>query len=225
MSRKLKMMVFIISFLLILIILNSYFPILKSPEKIRELLLQLGSWGYILYIGIVGVSGPLPIPTTPFTIAGGYVYGLLLGSVLSFIGILISSTLCFYLIRHYGRPLLERMVSQHHIDHFKRVFASRGESAVLISYALPIFPSDAVSLLLGLSKMKYRHFMILVVIGHIPRLLLGTYLGAELTKGFTLFTVFLIGLGGLFVVVVLLREKIKKFLFKELRLVESIIIN
>ncbi len=223
MNRRLKVIVFILCFLLILIILNSRFPILKSPEAIRTLLLELGIRGYFLFIAIVGLSGPLPIPTTPFTIAGGYVYGVILGSILNYIGILISATLSFYLIRHFGRPLLKKMVASHHIVHFKHIFASRGNNAVLIAYAIPVFPSDTISLLLGLSQMKYRHFIVLVIVGHIPRLLLGTYLGSELTKGFTPFSLALLGFSSIFILIVVFREKIKKFIFKELRVVEAVI--
>lgn len=45
-------------------------------------------------------------------IAGGYIYGTLLGSVYSLIGITLGSVFVFLLAHIYGRPLVHKIISK-----------------------------------------------------------------------------------------------------------------
>jgi uncharacterized membrane protein YdjX (TVP38/TMEM64 family) len=192
-----------------------------DPVFVRNLILSSGGFGYILLVLLVLGSIPLPIPSAAAIVAGGFVYGTFLGSLLSLIGIVLGSSISFLLVKHFGRPLLEKLTEGHHINHFNKVFKKRGLAAVLISYAIPIFPSDAVSAMLGLTKTSYRTFLILATIGHIPRVLLINSLGDDFLSGFSVKTVIIIVLCVLFVIIAAFREKLKTFFFKELHVLEK----
>tara|TARA_Y100000310_G_C20474324_1_gene711631 strand:+ start:206 stop:910 length:705 start_codon:yes stop_codon:yes gene_type:complete len=189
----------------------------SSPEYIRTLLIDAGIFGYGLLVLLLLGSIPLPIPSTPIILGGGYVYGLVIGSIVSLIGILIGASISFLLVRRFGRPLLKKLVDEHHMKHFNHVFKRRGKVAVILSYAIPIFPSDAVSLLLGLTKMRYTTFITLVILGHIPRVLLINSLGSDLYTGFTINSLFVVLGNSVFVLIAIFRKVLKKFFFKELR--------
>src|SRR3989338_2063226 len=193
---------------------------LSSPEFIREIILSSGGFGYVMLVLLLLASIPLPVPSVPVILAGGYIYGTLLGSILSLFGIMVGSTFSFLLVRHFGKPLLKKLVDQHHITHFRHVFKKRGLAAVFISYAIPIFPSDAVSAMLGLTRISYRHFVMVVLIGHIPRILLINSLGEDFVTGFSAHTVVIISISLVFVALAMFREKAKKFFFKEIRELE-----
>lgn len=201
-----------------------YFPTFKqyfSPTFLREYLLHLGFWGYFMLFFMIIISVPLPTPSTPFILAGGYVYGTIVGASLALIAGALGGTILFFLARTYGRSLVEKMVDKHHLVHFNHVFKKRGEAVALLSFAIPVFPNDAVTVLLGLTKMKYRTFILLILIGHIPRYLLVTSFGNDLFTGFTLQTGLILAIGVAFISIALFREKIKKFLFKELKTLEK----
>lgn len=213
--------------ILILIILSALpfffegFRNLASPTFIRNLLINSGIFGYVFMVLLLIASIPLPIPSTPIVLGGGYVYGTIVGSLLSLIGIVLGASVSFLLVRHFGRPLLEKMVDEHQIIHFNHVFKKRGAIAALISYAIPIFPSDAVSLVLGLTRISFGTFLGIVILGHIPRVLLINSLGGNIYSGLTLST-FLILLGTLiFVLIAAFREPLKRFFFKELHQIEK----
>lgn len=201
-----------------------YFPALKqyfSPAFLREYFLSWGFWGYFMLFFMIIISIPLPTPSAPFILAGGYVYGTIVGASLALIAGALGGTILFFLARTYGRSLVEQIVDKHHIVHFNHVFKKRGEAAALLSFAIPVFPNDAVIFLLGLTKMKYRTFILLVLIGHIPRYLLITFFGNDLFAGFTLQTGLILVIGVAFILIALFREKIKRFLFKELKTLEK----
>ena len=210
--------------IILLFALTYFFPNLKdfaSPTFVREYLLGFGIFSYPIFVLLLLVAVPLPIPSTPIILAGGYLYGTVLGSVLALIAVLIGSSISFLLIRTYGQPLLEKLVDKHHIDHFHHIFKKHGWIIAFISYVVPIFPSDCVSALLGLTKIRYRMFLLLVIAGHIPRFLIVNSLGEDLHLGFTFKTAIVLILTLALILIAVFREQIKKFLFKELKVLEK----
>lgn len=202
------------------IAVSVFFPELKklsSPAFIKEFLFGFGIWSYPLFILLLLLTIPLPLPSTPIALAGGYLYGTALGTLLALIATIIGSSISFYLVRTYGQPLLERLADKHHIKHFNHVFKRRGIIAALISYTVPIFPSDCVSAILGLTKIKYKTFIFIVLLGHIPRFLIVNYLGENLFAGFTWKTAAILAGGVIFIIIAAFRENLKQFFFKELK--------
>ncbi len=215
----------ILAFLFALFLFSAiyFFQDLKdffTPSAVRELLLNTGWWGYLVLVLLVAASVPLPIPSVVVVLAGGYVYGIWVGGLLSLTGIVIGSSFSFYLTRFLGKPFLELMVDEHHIAHFNHIFQRRGITAALISYAVPVFPSDGLSMLLGLTKVHFRLFFAVALFGHIPRILLTSVLGNDLLEGFSARTVMVLVLCTLFVLIAIFRERVKKLFFKELHELE-----
>ncbi len=208
----------------IVVALSYFFPNLKdfaSPTFVREYLLGFGVFSYPIFVLLLLAAVPLPIPSTPIILAGGYLYGTVLGSILALVAVLIGSSISFWLVRSYGKPILEKLVDSHHIEHFNHIFKKRGWIVAFISYVVPIFPSDCVSALLGLTQIRYRYFILLVLAGHIPRFLIVNSLGEDLHIGFSLKTVLVLILTLVLIIVAVFREPIKKFFFKELKVLEK----
>jgi uncharacterized membrane protein YdjX (TVP38/TMEM64 family) len=192
-----------------------------SPEYVRDLLIGLGNWGYLVFMILLIVSVLSPVPATPIILAGGYVYGLMTGSLLALISIVAGGSILFLLVKKLGEPLLRTFVDEHHIKHFRHILKKRGKVAALISYIVPIFPSTSVMLIVGLTSISYISFIALVILGHIPRFLLINSFGADLHSGLTIKTAIVASLGAILILVAIFREPIKMFLFKELKELEE----
>ncbi len=226
MQQKHHLYSYLVLVLLILaVIVAIYFlPDLKqfsSTTFIREYLVGFGFIGYLIFLLLLILAIVLPIPSLVVILAGGYLYGIWLGSLLALIGTIIGAICSFWLVRYSGESILEKFVDAHHIKHFQHLFKRRGESLALISYLVPIFPSDSVSFLMGLTKISYHRFLAIVIIGHIPRLLMINYIGQDLYLGITWKTAILLTISGLLGLIALFREPIKRFLFKELKELEG----
>jgi uncharacterized membrane protein YdjX (TVP38/TMEM64 family) len=211
--------------LLIIIAISTYFipgfEKFTSPEYVRYLLIGLGNWGYLVFVILLIVSVLSPVPATPIILAGGYVYGLITGSLLALISIIIGGSILFLLVKKLGEPLLRMFIDEHHIQHFRHILKKRGKIAALISFVVPLFPSSSVMLIVGLTGIGYIGFIALVILGHIPRFLIINSFGADLHSGLTLQTVLVASLGVLLILVAAFRVPIRKFLFKELRELEN----
>ena len=210
---------------LLLAVFSFIFPGLReffTPDNLRAFILGFGVFGFFIYIVLLSLAVPLPIPSTPVVLAGGYIFGTPVGLILALVSMVIGSFLSFYLVRWAGKPVLEKLVDKHHIDHFNAVLKKRGNVAVLISYAIPIFPSDMVSLFLGLTSMGYHAFLSLVILGHIPRLLILIMFGSGFYSGFTVWTFVVIGAAIGFVLIASFRKQIRTWMFKEIRVLEKL---
>lgn len=198
------------------IIIYTKFPNL-TPELIRDSLRNAGALGYLLFILLVFASVILPIPSTAVTLGGGYVYGVWLGTLLALIGNILGASLAFFLVRKFGEPLIEKCVDRHHVKHFNKVFKKRGPNAIITTLAIPLFPSDSISWMLGLTSISYASFLAITIFGHIPRYLIINSLGADFFSGFTLNSLLILALAVIFLLIGLFRHKAKFLLFKELR--------
>jgi len=205
----------ILSITIVLFTLIKYlFPELQI-NTVENILTGFGPFGIVIYLILVILSVPLPIPSSAFILAGGYAYGLT-GVITALIGVTLGSIVAFAIIRTYGKPLLYKLVDKHHIEHFQKLFDKRGTLAVLISYSIPLFPSDILSLFLGLTNLTYKRFIYLVILGHIPRVLIIGMLGEGLYNGLSLQTFVIFALVLLFVLIASCRTRLRQKLFKEL---------
>jgi len=201
----------IITFFLGMVFIFPNLQKFASPDFIRMFVLGFGFFAFIAYVLLVTLVVPFNIP----------IFGTINGFLLSLLGMLIGSTFAFYITRLGGKPLLKRWADPRQIKHFDTIFKKRGPTAALISYAIPIFPTDAVSLFLGLTNLKYKLFFFLVLLGHIPRLLIIILLGSDLYTGFSMRTLIVLVAATIFILIAIFREKIKKIFFAELRIFQK----
>ncbi len=217
---------YIVLVLILVVLLLSakfWFPGLtkfSSPTFVRDYFISLGIIGYLVFIGLIALSVVLPMPSTVVAIGGGYVYGLLVGTILALVGTVLGATLSFYLVRIFGEPLLEKVVSKKNYLHFNHLFKKRGTKIALISYALPIFPADSLNFLLGLTNIKYAAFLVILILGSIPRYVIVASLGENLLAGITITSTITLGAAVIFILIALFREHLKLILFKELKEIE-----
>lgn len=196
------------------------FIIPSSPEEIRVIVSSFGVISFLVYMLLVTLSVPLPIPSTPLIVAGGIIFGTINGFMLALVSVILGSSLSFLLGRIYGKPLVKRLVDEHHLSHLYLVFKKRGKLAIIISYIIPIFPSDVVSLFLGLAPLSYKEFIALLIFTHIPRIFIIIYPGNSIVAGFTPEIIIITLIALLLILISLFREHIKKVVFTELRAIE-----
>jgi len=186
-----------------------------SKEGVRTFLQSLGPYSTAAFIllqaGQVVLS---PIPGELTGIVGGYVYGVWFGFILSTLGLTLGSWLVFELARILGRPFVERVVSKRLLDRFDFLSKESGAVVCFVLFAFPGFPKDALSYLLGVSRMRFGIFMVVSTFGRMP----GTYVlslqGATL-RNEDYFTAAAVALacGFLLLIAYLFRER----LFRRLR--------
>ncbi|HHW90392.1 MAG TPA: TVP38/TMEM64 family protein [Clostridiales bacterium] len=147
-------------------------------EKIQAYIAEFGVWSKYVYIGIVFVSVILAvIPNNVVAIAGGYLYGTWESIGLTLIGAILGSLAAFGLSRAFGRPLVYQIAKQETMEKIEKKLEGKNSLLFILFMIIPFIPGDAVCYAAGLTKMKFKQFLILVSLTRIPGTSVSSYMG------------------------------------------------
>ncbi len=215
-SVWLKFFLFFLGFALFCVIVyqTGWIDIFLDKERAREFLESLGPGAFLGFI-LLQVTQVVfaPIPGEVSGILGGYFFGVLWGIVLSTIGLTIGSYIAFALSRHFGRPLVEKLVDKAILDRFDYVLHKKGLVVIFLLFLLPGFPKDYLCLILGLGHLTTLEFLTVSTVGRVFGTVLLTLGGGYIRCEQYGRLYILIGIAiVVFLVAYLLRNRIESFL-------------
>ena len=217
----------IIAMILFFIVLYkfNFNVLLTNADKVKEFIQGFGIFGpIILTILITGVAASIVLPSTVLTMTGGYLYGPLIGTICSVIGTLVGSMIIFSLSKKYGRPFVEKHVHKKDLEHFDIIFKKRGISAFVMIRLVPLMPNDVVNLAIGLTKISFKAFFWISLLGYIPETIVYTMFGQQLLSGhLDAKLIILMAIAVLFFFVYISRHKLRVLLIKEIREFEGFV--
>lgn len=112
----------------------------------------------------------------------GYIFGLPLGMLITLVSAVATYTTVFFLSEKLGRKLLKHIVSLKELEHLRTYLRKLGMIGVTIAYAIPFFPIETLSYMLGLMNVKYKRFIVYGGIGLVVNIFVLTFLGDKVTK-------------------------------------------
>jgi uncharacterized membrane protein YdjX (TVP38/TMEM64 family) len=164
-----------------------------NRERMTDFIRSLGAWGFAGFILIQAfqvVAAPIPGEATG--VLGGFLYGPLLGVILSTAGLTLGSYLAFSLSRTFGRPLTERFVDARTMERFDYLLHHKGAFLVFLLFLIPGFPKDYLCYMLGLGHLSTLEFLAIAatgrLLGTVMLTLGGTFLRDEQYYRFFLLT-------------------------------------
>lgn len=119
------------------------------------------------------------IPGHVFVIAGGYIYGLPWGLVFNIVCVVSASQLGFLLARWFGRPIVHRLAPAETIDKWEAIAEKQGFLFFTIAFVLPVFPTDIMNFVAGLTGISPRKFLAANFLGRLPSVTLLTLIGSH----------------------------------------------
>lgn len=195
-SSVLKAIAIIILIIALALLLNK-FNILKGygPNEIKEFIQGKGIMAPAIYVALLSSLPLLLFPDSVLVIAGGMIFGLFWGTVLTTIGSLIGAAIAFYISRKLGQQVVKKLIKKEVVLFEKK---NSGFFLILMLRLIPLFPFKIVSYSAGLSDVRFRDFVLATTIGSMPGIIVYTNLGDKTTvfgsKDFYLSIVLLIGL-------------------------------
>ena len=137
-----------------------------------------GAWGGLAVLALLLSDLVLPIPATPVMAAAGYLYGPLLGGLLSAAGSFCAGLAGYGLCRAFGQKLARRLVGDAPLARQQTRFERSGPWLVAASRWLPVLP-EVVACLAGLTRMPLRTFAVALACGSLPLGLVHAAIGAS----------------------------------------------
>lgn len=154
--------------------------LLRDQETVSNYVQDFGAWGPLVlaiaqFIQVLFAF----IPGHVFLVAAGYVYGFVGGFLLNLASTVLASQACYLLAREAGRPLVTNFVDREVIDRWEDVANEKGFVFFTIAFLLPVFPSDAMNFVAGLSGINARLFLAANFLGRFPSAIVLTLIGSH----------------------------------------------
>jgi uncharacterized membrane protein YdjX (TVP38/TMEM64 family) len=138
-----------------------------SASNIKAYISSFGMLAPVVYI-IMFTFVPLTLfPNALLAIASGMVFGVFYGMIYTIIGAVLGAALSFYIARFLGKDIVNKLVRGRG-KWFQDGVEKEGFLIVFILRLIPLVPFDIISYGAGLSKIKFKDFLIATTIGIIP---------------------------------------------------------
>ncbi|ENK9831457.1 TVP38/TMEM64 family protein [Escherichia coli] len=175
------------------------FDLLTDLPHLQTLIRQSGLFGYSLYILLFIIATLFLLPGSILVIAGGIVFGPLLGTLLSLIAATLASSFSFLLARWLGRDLLLKYVGHSHT--FKAIekgIARNGIDFLILTRLIPLFPYNIQNYAYGLTTIAFWPYTLISALTTLPGIVIYTVMASDLAnEGITLRFILQLCLAGL----------------------------
>jgi uncharacterized membrane protein YdjX (TVP38/TMEM64 family) len=121
-----------------------------------------------------------PLSSTTIMQANNDVFGMAVGVVVSWIGLLAGSTVCFLLAKFLLGDFVKFTIKKFKLEKIGDFVLKNGDSIVLLSRMLIFLPFDMISYILGLSNVSFKSYIRSTTLGCIPYLAMHSYFGVNL---------------------------------------------
>ena len=112
------------------------------------------------------LAAPIPGEATGFL--GGFFFGVVPGFCYSLLGLTLGSALAFWVARGLGSRFMAKLFRRESLQRFDDLFSRNGPLIAFLLFLFPGAPKDYLCLLLGLSKIPFKVFIVLVAAGRAP---------------------------------------------------------
>ena len=153
-----------------------------SVDKFRDYILSIGKLGPLAVILFqIFQSVVAPIPGEIVQVAGGYVYGVPLGTLYVTLGMLLGAIIAFFFARFMGGSFIESLLQKEKFQWMINIMDNRKFSIFLfVFFFVPGLPKDLLVYFAGLTPIKPLKFFAILLVGRFPWLLASVTIGANI---------------------------------------------
>ena len=190
MNAERKFLLACLIFALVIYAIHAFglFDLLTDLPHLQTLIRQSGLFGYSLYILLFIIATLFLLPGSILVIAGGIVFGPLLGTLLSLIAATLASSCSFLLARWLGRDLLA----------IEKGIARNGIDFLILTRLIPLFPYNIQNYAYGLTTIAFWPYTLISALTTLPGIVIYTVMASDLAnEGITLRFILQLCLAGL----------------------------
>ncbi len=145
-------------------------------DALREWIAGFGIWAPIGFVGVYSVATIFMIPGGIFDVIGGAVFGPYLGSLLDLVGGSLGAVFSFLVARYLVRDWVESRAGPR-LQRIMRSVDAEGWRFVAFLRLVPIFPYNVVNFLLGVTRVRFHHYVFATVVFMAPSTIAYCWIG------------------------------------------------
>jgi uncharacterized membrane protein YdjX (TVP38/TMEM64 family) len=156
----------------------------EKVASLRIWIKGLGPWGplafIIIYIGAVVAA----VPGSAITLAGGALFGSLFGVILVSIASTAGAVLSFLIARYFARNSISGWLENNDkFNRLDRLTEDHGDIIVALTRLVPVFPFNLLNYGFGLTRVKFSTYVLWSWLCMLPGTILYVVGADTLTKG------------------------------------------
>ncbi len=157
---------------------------LSDPAVVLDTVERVRGIPYItlLFVAAYAVVAAVGLPATPFTLAGGALFGVGLGTVLNWSGATLGASGTFLLARMIGGDSLRKVLGKH-ARHLDLLTDSRAFGTLLRLRFVPVMPFNMLSLAASLAGITFRPYVLATALGILPGTFIYTWFADSVLAG------------------------------------------
>lgn len=137
---------------------------------------QAGAAGPLLFMAAYVLATVLFLPGSVLTLAGGALFGPVWGALYNLTGATIGAALAFLVARYLASAWVEQK-SAGRLKQLKEGVEKEGWRFVAFVRLVPLFPFNLLNYALGLTRIKFLHYLLATYICMLPGAIAFTYIG------------------------------------------------
>ena len=179
----------LLGFVAVLSLLVWFFPgwwsVFHDPQVIQDWLEHWGPWAPVVFVVLQTLQVVIfVIPGEVTQIAGGWLFGFSLGSLLSLSGIMLGSAIAFKLTHWLGVKFVHRIAGPETVAKFDGLMASpKFIGSLFLFFLIPGIPKDVLCYVAGLSRLKFWPFLVISGLARLPGIIGSSLMGKAFFDG------------------------------------------
>lgn len=172
--------------------LTQIFPIGMPVEQIADTIRSWGAWAIVGSVLLMVAHSFVPLPSEFIAIANGIVFGLIVGTMITWIGAMLGAILAFALARWLGRQFVQAILPARYTGAIDEWTKEQGTPILLVSRLLPVVSFNLINYAAGLTSVSWWTFLWTTGLGIAPLTFLMVFAGQQMMSGKWHLTFFLI---------------------------------
>lgn len=140
-----------------------------TQEDLQVYIAEFGAMGALVFILFQAIQVVVPIaPGGISSLAGVLLFGPWMGFLYNYIGLCLGSHAAFAIGRTYGKPVLYAIFNKKMIENYEEISTGNNSKFArwfAIAIFLPVAPDDLLCYLAGTTRMSWRQFTLIILLG------------------------------------------------------------
>ena len=154
-----------------------------SADEIADTIRSWGAWAMVGSALLMVAHSFVPLPSEFIAIANGIVFGLVIGTAVTWIGAMLGAILAFALSRWLGRRFVQAILPARHTSAIDEWTKQQGTPILLISRFLPVVSFNLINYAAGLTSVSWWTFLWTTGLGIAPLTFLMVFVGEQMISG------------------------------------------
>jgi uncharacterized membrane protein YdjX (TVP38/TMEM64 family) len=154
------------------------FTRVADPKTLARTLVEMGPWGYLVFVVAYAVLQPFGVPGTVFVVAAPLIWPWRTAFVLSMTGTMLASVIGFSFTRFVARDWISARIPTRFRKYEEAVERNALQTVVLLR--LLFWMPQALHAFFGVSRVRFWTHFWGSLLGYVPPLLLVSYFGTEM---------------------------------------------